>query len=86
MHKLRQEELDLLVTEAPQLVAEHMADADMLGIAPVVAEEPASAFMTLRRRDGVNTNARKVGDGQRGVLVEVVGLDEPFEQIPAHGG
>lgn len=30
--------------------------------------------------------SRKVGYGERGVLVEVLGLEEALEQVPAHGG
>ena len=31
-------------------------------------------------------NSREVCDGKRGILVEVLRLDEALEQVPAHGG
>jgi len=48
-----------------------------------ICDQPKAHVLTLcwRERD-----SREVCDGERGILVEVLRLDEALEQVPAHGG
>jgi len=32
----------------------------------------------------LESDSRKVGDGERWILVEVIGLDEALKQVPTH--
>lgn len=84
MAQLRQEEFDLLIAEAAQLGAEDIVDANMLRI-------PTATNTSVReRRRGIGGRSegdlRQVSYGEGGVFVEVLGLDETLEQVPAHGG
>lgn len=79
--ELRQEELNLLVAELPQLGAQDIVDAHVLGIPTALLSAPRSLVSVVLEL------LRKVGDGQGRVSVEVLGLDEALEQVPAvHGG
>lgn len=82
---LRQEELELLVREGAQLRAEHIVDSDMVCV-------PTGAACQSRRRGrcgagvAVKPHSRQIGHGKRRVTVEMVGFNEPLEQIPTHLG
>lgn len=78
---LRQEELELLIRKGAQLRAEHIVDSDMVCVPPGgVVLVVAGA----RAGDAVKPHSRQIGHGKRRVTVEMVGFDEPLEQIPTH--
>lgn len=83
MAQLREEELDLLIAEAAQLRTEHIVDADVLGVP--TAPKSAHRSHTASHASWLGGGSRKVRDGERRVSVEVLGLDETLEQVPAHG-
>ena len=51
-----------------------------------VATAEASVHVEVEVEGGLSwASSRKVGDGEGGVFVEVLRLDETLEQVPAHG-
>jgi hypothetical protein len=62
MAQLGQEELDLVVAEAPKLGAEDVGDADMVRIASASARLATGGHLTSRRRDRTRDMPRKGRD------------------------
>lgn len=67
-------------------------DTDVARVPPTFKKEINHQVFPLvglcagdRDREG-RTDLREVCDGERGILVEVLRLDEALEQVPAHGG
>ena len=81
-----EEELDLLIAKASQLRTEYIVDSNMLGIPTGGVYSSQSMCFTGLRVKTVVANSRKVGDGERRISVEVLGLYKALEQVPAHRG
>ncbi|MBE3042513.1 hypothetical protein IMZ48_08030 [Candidatus Bathyarchaeota archaeon] len=58
--QLRQEELDVLVGELPELVAEDILDAYMVGVAPATGARVSTARGLRRRGSGAGGSSRQV--------------------------
>lgn len=90
---MRQEELDVFVWELAELVAEDKVYADVVCISTTGGGTKfLSKLTSLERGAAVATVAtgprsrslREVGDGEKGVLVEDVALEESLQQVPRH--
>jgi hypothetical protein len=63
-------------------------DTDVARVPPTLSVSVRPVLGRPLRRGSVSRRAdlREVCDSERGILVEVLRLDEALEQVPAHGG